>query len=150
VRYWQGRDRTVLATAEIASPAQLPQPLPYPVIVLDAHAAPGVPAHWWPALAAALAPGGVLFVCGPQQPALPAQIRAATTALHPAPWHLLELGQDADWHLRPATTAAQHLIDTGLHPPLSLGAWIAQVRRRWLPTSRRLACLPVWRREEGV
>ena len=41
------------------------------MIVLHYEAAPVPPAGWWALLAAALAPGGVLFVCGPRSAGLP-------------------------------------------------------------------------------
>src|SRR5215218_5649872 len=44
---------------------RLPLAPPYPLLVLDCRMAPALPAACWRVLAEGLAPGGVLFVCGP-------------------------------------------------------------------------------------
>jgi len=115
------------------------------VVVLDYRGAGAVPAAWWPALATALAPGGVLFLCGPRAEALPGAIRAVAPELQPAAWHVLTPGQDGYWYLRPALAALRQMIDSQLQPPYSVRAWLTQVRRRWAPSSDHVACLPVWR-----
>jgi hypothetical protein len=140
LRYWcggatPGRGQATLLTDLAVAP-------PYPLIVLE-YGAASLPDAWWPQLAALLAAGGVLFVCGGRTPALPGQIRAQAPELRPAAWHVLEPDGDGGWRLRPDHAPIRHLLDSDLQPPDSLREWLHQVQQRWRPT-RQVACLPVW------
>ncbi len=119
------------------SPAKSLHPLHY-------RRAPG-----WPRLADALAPGGVLFVCGgPAVRQWAQQVVDASPALRTGMEHNIEPGQDGLWQLFPNNPAARRLIDRQISPAQSLGAWLRakmeQTRERWIPVGgHRLYCLPV-------
>jgi hypothetical protein len=145
LRYWCGGAVAERGQATLLS--ELPVAPPYPLIVLDYGAASFAP-DLWTQLAALLAAGGVLFVCGPRQNTLPAQIRATAAGLRPATWHVLEPGVEGYWRLRPDQATILHLLDANLQPPDTLRDWLHQVQRRWRPV-RQVACLPVWRDTEA-
>jgi hypothetical protein len=145
LRYWPGGPDGALAPAPLPHLEGLPPGPAYPLIVLDYQAGPVPPAGWWALLAAALAPGGVVFVCGPHPAGLATIIHAAAPDLHPADPHLIEPGQDGYWFLRPAGPAFRRLIARQLQPPLSVRAWLTQARRRVRPPASCVPCLPVWR-----
>jgi hypothetical protein len=149
LRYWPGGPNGALAPAQLPMLEGLPPGPAYPVIVLHYQAAPVPPAGWWALLAAALAPGGVLFVCGPRSAGLHPIIHSAAPDLQPADPHVIEPGQAGYWYLRPARPAFRRLIDRQLQPPLSVRAWLTQARRRLRPPAERVSCLPVWRAGGG-
>jgi hypothetical protein len=115
------------------------------IIVVDCRAAGAVPETWWPRFEAALEPGGVLFVCGLRDPALPGRIARNARGLRPAAWEVIEPQEDATWRLRPDNRSAHEWSDRHLNPPFGLRTWLRQIRRRWIPFRHGLACLPVWR-----
>ncbi len=147
VRYYCGGSAGLHRSSRAPAMEQLPLATAYSVVVLDHRSATPQPS-WWRLLASGLEPGGVLFVCGARTAGLPARIRSAAPALRPSEWHVIERSQDADWRLRPATGAALKLFDTALQPPLSLGARLDEIGRRWTQGGR-LPCLPVWRDGEA-
>ncbi len=131
------------SVGQIAAWADLPPASPYAIIVLDCRAATA-PVASWAALAADLAPGGVLFLCGGQRRGLRATICAAAPTLQPATWHQIVARQDSTWHLYPAGPAAQRLLNRQLDPPDSLRAWFRMLWHRLPLPHRHIACLPVW------
>lgn len=141
LRYWGGGDTA--AGGQSALLSDLPIAPFYPLIVLD-YGAANLSAAWWPQLAALLASGGVLFVCGLRYDTLPAEIRAQAPGLRPATWHVLEPSLDGVWRLRPDQAAIRDLLNADLQPPYSVRDWLHQVQRRWRPAARQVACLPVW------
>jgi hypothetical protein len=142
VCYWCGGE--ALGSGQGTLLTELPLAPPYPLIVLDCGAA-SVSASWWPQLAALLASGGVLFVCGPRRDNLPAQLHRLALGLQPAPWHVLEPSTDGVWCLRPDQEPIRRLLVEDLQPPYGVRDWLTQLRRRWQPAGASVPCLPVWR-----
>ncbi|MDQ2806090.1 MAG: hypothetical protein M3Z04_04090, partial [Chloroflexota bacterium] len=133
----------------VATWADLPPAPPYALIVLDCRAA-RAPVAGWAALAADLAPGGVLFVCGVRRRGLPATICAAAPTLQPATWHQIVARQDGAWHLYPAGSAARRLLNRQLDPPDSLRAWLRTLWHRLPVPQRHIPCLPVWQHAAAI
>jgi hypothetical protein len=141
------RDRcggVVFGSGHGALATELPLAPPYPLIVLECGAA-RIPAPWWPQLAALLAAGGVLFVCGERRDSLPAQLSRSGLGFQPAPWHVLDPSTDGVWCLRPDEEPIRRLLTDDLQPPYGVRDWLTQLRRRWQPAGGSVACLPVWR-----
>jgi hypothetical protein len=126
-----------------------PEPA-HPIIVLHYKAGPVPPVRWWPLLAAALAPGGLLFICGPIPAGFRTMIHATAPGLRAAEPHVIEPGQDGYWHLRPAHPAFRRLIDRQLQPPLGVRSWLALAQRPLRPPAGQVPCLPVWQTIDGA
>ena len=116
---------------------------PAPLVVVEL-AGGGLPANG-AGLAALVAPGGLLFLCGSGADAGAAYLQRAAPHLLTAGRHLLLPGDDGGWCLRPAHGAARRLLDGDLLVADSLRAWLGQWRRRVRPGTRGVPCQPFWR-----
>ena len=117
----------------------------YSIIVLDCRAKAPDPSIW-PLLAAQLAPGGLLLICGRRSRGMAARLKLKEPLLRPAGWHIIEPGQDSNWYMRPATASMLSLA-LSLNPPYSTRAWLARFQQRFIPPAHHVYCLPVWREE---
>ena len=120
---------------------------PYDLVVVHSQRSSPVTPAMWTRLLAALRPGAMLLVCAEGRGHLRDEIATAAPGLSPSTWHVIEPDNEGSWRLRPATRPMHIWCDHHLSPPYSLRSWLRQSLRRWLPSSQRLACLPVWRED---
>ncbi len=144
VRYRSGAITKILAAKQAPTLDQIPSTISYSLIVLDCRATRKLPDELWSRLAEMLAPGGLLLVCCLRDKRLPGRMRASTCGLSPSTWHVIEPGQEGNWHLRPASSSMRRLT-LELNPPYTTRVWLARILYRWLPQRRTINCLPVWR-----
>jgi hypothetical protein len=147
LHYWRGAPGEGTVAGRLASLGELGSTELYPMVVLDCRAMVDLPVVWWGLLAGLLAHGGLLLICSTRDNALPANLLTHEPQLQPVGWHIIEPGQEGNWHLRPEATSMR-VITHDLQPPYSTIAWLRRKFYRWMPQSDRISCLPVWRAVE--
>jgi hypothetical protein len=143
IRSWESASGEV-SSGIISSLHERRATAPYPLLIVDARAVPEPPADWWPRLDGLLEPGGLLLVCSRRDKRLLESVHAHAPAMVPSEWHIIEPGQEDNWHLRPATGEMLD-ITHDLNAPYSARVWLLRKLYRWRPPGGSIYCLPVWK-----